>query len=162
MMTCDGSGNIVDYEIQEGKGDFQDYVSCLGRKWSTRMPTLPLLVCDREGHGNDYHGGLVDDRTPFVTWEKHVDVKKIEAIDESRFKNEFEVNGSIYSAIEGEKTIIVNKDSDKQKTVTLRLIYLWNKTRNRKVTVVASTALRRSEWVRQIAPPLLFSVDGRG
>jgi hypothetical protein len=23
-------------------------------------------------------------------------------------------------------------------------------------------ALRRSEWVRQIAPPLLFSVDGRG
>jgi hypothetical protein len=140
MVTCDGSGRIVDFEIQEGKGDLRSHIAALGIKWQGDMPQTPVQVFDREGHGTDFFAGLVNDKIPFVTWEKHVDTKKLEAMEDSQFTTEFELNGKSYGAFEGEKTLVdVKNDTDKQNKVTLRRIYLWNKTSNRKTCGLAWT-----------------------
>jgi len=104
------------------------------------MPQTPVQVFDREGHGTDFFAGLVKDKIPFVTWEKHVDAKKLEAMEDSQFTTEFELNGKSYGAFEGEKILVDDKnDSDEQKKVTLRRIYLWNKTSNRRTCGLAWT-----------------------
>jgi hypothetical protein len=141
MVTCDGSGRIVDFEIQEGKGDLRSHIAALGKKWQEDMPQTPVQVFDREGHGADFFAGLVNDKTPFVTWEKHVDTKKLEVMEDSQFATEFELNGKNYGVFEGEKILVDDKnDSDEQKEVTLRRIYLWNKTSNRRTCGLAWTA----------------------
>ena len=48
------------------------------------MPQKAVQVFDREGHGADFFASLVLDQSPFVTWEKNVDAKKMEAIADDR------------------------------------------------------------------------------
>jgi len=148
MVTCDGSGRIVDFEIQEGKGDLRAFVSDLGGKWLEDVPQKPVQVFDREGSGNDFFIGLVGDGTPFVTWEKNADAKKLEAIEDSRFTIEFELNGKSYGAFEGEK--VLEEDATGRK-IPLRRIYLWNKTSRRRTSGLAcSETMTTEECARAI------------
>jgi hypothetical protein len=77
MVSCDGSGRIVDFEIQEGKGDLRRHIVTLGQKWVKELPERPIMVFDREGHGAGFFSGLVKEEIPLVTWEKHADSKKL-------------------------------------------------------------------------------------
>jgi len=142
MVTCDGSGRIVDFDIQEGKGDMRNHIAGLGKKWQGDIPQHPVQVFDREGHGFDFFASLIDSKTPFVTWEKHIDTQKLAAIDDSQFSSKFELNGKEYAVFEGIKIMVADKqepDSEQKekKSITLRRIYLWNKSSNRKTCGLA-------------------------
>ena len=139
LVTCDGSGRIVDFEIQEGKGDLRALIGALGHKWQKELPQTPVQVFDREGHGADFFAGLVHNEIPFVTWEKHVDAKKLAAIEDSRFTTEFELNGKSYGVFEEEKILRDDTLEPPQAGVTLRRIYLWNKTSKRRACGLAWT-----------------------
>ena len=144
MVTCDGSGRIVDFEIQEGKGDMRAHIATLGSKWEDDIPQQPVHVFDREGHGFDFFASLIDSKTPFVTWEKHIDTEKLAAIDDSQFSAKFELNGKEYAVFEGEKIMVADKQESEsgqkqKKSITLRRIYLWNKSSNRKTCGLAWT-----------------------
>ena len=144
MVTTDATGKFADYEIQEGKGDLRGYIGKLGKKWKSILNQATVYVFDREGDGNDFFCGLVTDKTAFVTWEKGYDSNKLDNIDESKYIINFEHNGKSYSAFEGIKVITDNSDNSdnvsvSSKEITLRRIYLWNKSSKRKTCVIAWT-----------------------
>jgi hypothetical protein len=140
MVTCDSSGRVVNFEIQEGKGDLRAHIVALGKKWAGEVPRQPVMVFDREGSGEDFFASLVKEGIPFVTWEKHADADKLAALEESEFVTEFIFNDKQYGAFEGEKTFTVTPESGTQRyNVTLRRIYLWNKTSKRRTSGLAWT-----------------------
>ncbi len=77
MVTCDISGRIVDFEIQEGKGDLKAHIVELKKKWEKELAEPPVMVFDREGYGAEFFDNRMGNKIPFVTWEKHVDSKKL-------------------------------------------------------------------------------------
>ena len=141
MVTCDADGRVVDFEIQEGKGNLRAHIVALGKKWAGETPQKPVMVFDREGYGDEFFAGLVTGEIPFVTWEKNVDTEQLAAIEDSRFATKFELNGKHYGVFEGEKVITLPpKENATEKTaVTLRRIYLWNKTSKRRTSGLAWT-----------------------
>lgn len=141
MVTCDVSGRVVDFEIQEGKGDLRAHIVALGKKWAGEVPQKPIMVFDREGSGEDFFASLVKEGIPFVTWEKHADANKLAALEDSSFVTEFSFNDKQYGVFEGEKTFTVAPEPGKTKThnVTLRRIYVWNKTSRRRASGLAWT-----------------------
>ena len=58
MLTCNGSGRIIDFVIQEGKGDLRTHIATLGDKWQADIPQKTVQVFDREGHGYDFFANL--------------------------------------------------------------------------------------------------------
>ena len=79
---------------------------------------------------------LIEDKIPFVTWEKHVDSKKLKELDDDCFNESFEMNNKKYRIFEGEKTFTL-EENGKTKTFELRKIYLWNQTSNRRTCCLA-------------------------
>ena len=51
FVTCDESGRIVDFEIQEGKGDLRGRIKQLPQEWINEIPSTAVQVFDREGDG---------------------------------------------------------------------------------------------------------------
>ena len=145
MVTCDGAGRIVDFEIQEGKGDLRAHIKALAHKWQGEVEQLPVMVFDREGTGSEFFFGLVQDKIPFVTWEKYADGSELAAIDDGKFDREFEFNGKRYSIFEEEKVCVyrpidpeTNKpDRGKEQEYVLRRIFIWNNSSNRRVSGLA-------------------------
>ncbi|MBI4727874.1 hypothetical protein HY768_11790 [candidate division TA06 bacterium] len=139
MVSCDGSGRVVDFEIQEGKGDLRAHIVALGKKWAGEVSRRPVMVFDREGSGEEFFASLVKERTPFVTWEKHADADKLAALEESRFITEFIFNGKQYGVFEEEKSFTVGPQPGETQghEVTLRRIYVWNKTSKRRASGLA-------------------------
>ena len=136
MVTCDMSGRIVDFQIQEGKGDLKKHIVELKREWEQQLKEIPVMVFDREGYGAPFFHSLVENQIPFVTWEKHVDSKKLMELDDDKFTEKFELNGKKYSAFEGEKKFTLEQ-GDQTHTFALRRIFLWNKTSNRRTCGLA-------------------------
>ena len=144
MVTCDGSGRVVDFEIQEGKGDYRGHICNLGEKWKEYIPGGVVKVFDREGHGAEFFFKLVSNKDLFVTWEKNIDSKKLAALDENLFIEAFEFNGKSYSIFEGSKEFTYTSEGNegnesKKHTFTLRRIYIWNKSSNRRTCGLAFT-----------------------
>jgi len=145
MVSCDGSGRIVDFEIQEGKGDLRAHIGALGHKWEGEVGQLPVMVFDREGHGSEFFFGLVQDGIAFVTWEKNADAAELAAIDDDKFEQEFEFNAKKYSIFEEERVFVyrpidpeTNKpEKGKGHEYVLRRIFIWNKTSQRRVSGLA-------------------------
>jgi transposase len=71
LVTSDISGRIVDFEIQEGKGDLRGYIVSLSKKWQDELEHIPVMVFDREGYGSDFFHTLLENQVCFVTWEKY-------------------------------------------------------------------------------------------
>ena len=42
LVTSDNSGRIVDFEIQEGKGDLRSYIVSLSKKWQNEFVQEPV------------------------------------------------------------------------------------------------------------------------
>jgi len=141
IVTCDISGRIVDFQIQEGKGDLKTYIIDLKKEWKQELTEIPLMVFDREGYGAPFFNTLIDNELPFATWEKNVDSKKLKELDDDDFNESFEMNNKKYRIFEGEKVFTLEENGT-TKTFTLRKIYLWNQTSNRRTCGLAWDAGR--------------------
>ena len=133
LVTCDISGRIVDFEIEEGKGNLRRRISSLFQKWSRKVSASPVMVFDREGHGAEFFLNLIDQNISFVTWEKHIDKSKLSAIADEKFSETFTHCGKEYRVFEGEKSFSVDigkNDEQETKTFCLRRITIWNLARN--------------------------------
>jgi hypothetical protein len=139
LVTCDSRGRIVDFEIQEGKGDLRNHIVALSQKWAEEIPDRAVMVFDREGYGAGFFSALVLEGIPFVTWDKHVDSKELAKLEEEKFTEEFELNGKKYSVFEGKKTFTYTPDDpDRSKhSFILRRIYIWNRTSGRRACGLA-------------------------
>jgi hypothetical protein len=142
MVTCDSSGRIIDFEIQEGKGDMKAYIISLWEKWRRDLPACPIMVFDREGYDAGFFSRLVLSGIGFVTWQKNVNAKEMAAIDDKKYKEQFEFNGKSYAVFEDEKiiTYLPGQDSDIGKhCFKLRHLFIWNKSSKRRTGGVAWT-----------------------
>lgn len=145
MVVCDLQGNVVDFEIQEGKGDLRSFVADLDERWEGEIGKKPVKVFDREGDGNGFFSSMVQKENPFVTWEKHSDSKKLDAMSAELFSINFEVNGKEYGVFEEEKRYTYQYGTDEKtgkKQVhmfSLRRICLWNKSSNKRTSGLAYT-----------------------
>ena len=123
---------MLDFEIQEGKGDLRSHIMALCEKWAKDVPECPVMVFDREGDGTGFFSGLVNKNVPFVTWEKNADTKKLAELDDDLFINDLKFNDKEYSYFEGEKSLTYtpedSTDETEKHSFTLRRIYIWNKT----------------------------------
>lgn len=139
MVTCDSSGRVVDFEIQEGKGDLRSHILAMGRKWAGEIGQHPVMVFDREGHGAPFFSALVRDGIPFVTWEKNADAAELAGVSSDRFLEEFEFNEKQYSVFEEEKSYRHTPEdaSESPHSFKLRRIYVWNKSSRRRVCGLA-------------------------
>ncbi len=145
LVTCDISGRIVDFEIQEGKGELRNYLTGLSKKWEGELPEKPIMVFDREGYGGDFFYGLISSGIYFVTWDKYVDTSKLAEIADERFSEEIVVNGKKYNIFEGEKEFsctpeaAANKEVGESHAYSIRRIYIWNRSCNRRTCGLAWT-----------------------
>ncbi|MFV9646540.1 MAG: putative transposase, partial [Desulfobacterales bacterium] len=145
LVTCDISGRIVDFEIQEGKGNLRDYIVSLQKKWAKELPDMPLMVFDREGYGGDFFHSLINGGIPFVTWDKYVDTAKLAKIDSELFCEEIIVNGKKYGLFEGKKEFSCTLETpgteggDQHLKFDVRRIYIWNRSCNRRTCGLAWT-----------------------
>jgi len=141
MVTCDMSGRIVDFQIQEGKGDLKTHIVDLKKQWEQELTEIPFMVFDREGYGAEFFNTLIENGIPFVCWEKNIDSNKLKELDDADFNESFEMNSKEYGIFEGEKKFTIEQNGETQ-TFTLRKIYLWNKTSNRRTCGLAWDAGR--------------------
>jgi DNA-binding XRE family transcriptional regulator len=141
IVACDASGRIVDFEIQEGKGDIRANIIGLGKKWKREIADGPVMVFDREAYGAEFFYEMRQAGIEFVTWEKHVDTNKLKDLEEEKFKEQFQINGKTYKVFEGEKQFTHNIDEQNQEIFTLRRIYIWNVSCNRRTCALAYVAV---------------------
>jgi hypothetical protein len=148
LVTCDLSGRIVDFEIQEGKGDLCSRILDLAHKWEPELSERPVSIFDREGHGAPFFSSLVKSKTPFVTWDKHVNTSQLESIPDADFIEHFEFNDKEYSVFEKDKAFIYKPDEVEVKgklkshSFTLRHIFLWNRSSQHRTCGLAWDASR--------------------
>ncbi len=147
MVTCDTNGRIVDFQIQEGKGDLKKYIVELKNNWEQELTEIPYMVFDREGYGAPFFNILIENKIPFVTWEKHVDSKKLMELSDDCFIESFEMNNKSYRIFEGEKTFTLEQNGENQ-TFVLRKIYLWNLTSSRRTCGLAWDAGRSMSTIQ--------------
>lgn len=141
MVTCNYDGRIIDFEIQEGKDDLRKHIISLWEKYIDDLPESPVIVFDREGSRVSFFSGLVLKTIPFVTWEKNIDSKALSAIDEKKFTENFKFNNKEYSVFEDKNSFTYEPErpDEEQHDFTLRHIYIWNKSSNRKTCGLAWT-----------------------
>lgn len=137
MVTCDISGRVVDFAIQEGKGDLRGHVLSVAGKWSGEIGGRPIMVFDREGHGAAFFSAMVSEGVRFVTWEKHADAAELAALEADRFTDEFEFNGKRYAVFEETKAYRHALEDAPAHCFELRRIFLWNKSSNRRACGLA-------------------------
>ncbi|MBW2597060.1 MAG: hypothetical protein JRC93_14080, partial [Deltaproteobacteria bacterium] len=140
LVTSDISGRVVDFEIQEGKGDLRSYIVSLSKKWQDEFVQAPVHVFDREGYGAAFFHTLQKDHVCFVTWEKYADARKLDAFTPEMFKDTFEFNAKTYRIFEGTKTFTHKLEDGSDEEFTLRRIYIWNLTSNRRTSTLAGVS----------------------
>lgn len=151
MVTCDSSGRIADFEIQEGKGDLRSHIVMLSDKWSEDISGRPVMVFDREGYDSKFFSELVLKGIPFVTWEKNTDSEELAAIDDKCFIENIEFRDRQYGIFEGEKSFKVGNSEKEKHNFTLRRIFIWNKSSNRRLCGLARSGdLTTEECARAI------------
>lgn len=134
MVTCDESGRVIDFEIQEGKGDLRDYIVELALRWKEELDDIPVMVFDREGYGADFFITLSKNDIDFVAWEKNVNTTKLNGLEDDKFTERFEFNQKAYGVFEDTKVV----RNENKESVSLRRIYIWNITSKRRTCVLSS------------------------
>lgn len=143
IVACDADGKVVDFKIHEGKGDIRAYLIELGKKWKEEIVAGPVMVFDREAYGADFFYEMSQAGIDFVTWDKHVDTKKLKELADDRFKFEFELNGKTYKVFEDEKEFTHSVDGKTDEVFTLRRIYIWNVSCNRRTCALANVMVEK-------------------
>ena len=142
MVTCDTKGRIVAFDIQEGHGDLRKRILELGRyAQSQSLGTLPIQVFDREGAGAPFFSQLVQDKTPFITWEKNANQEQLITLQEADFTDSITVNNTPYKLLEQTKTYTYKPETvaDAQATehrFELRRVVMQNMRTNHRISVL--------------------------
>lgn len=139
MVTCDATGRIVDFEIQEGTGDLRGHIANLSDKWANDLPGKAIHVFDREGYGADFFHGLRAKDICFVTWDKYVDQSKLSQIPEDHFTEEMVFNGKRYKYFEQIKQFTTSKGDSAGEVFSLRHLVIWNIKAKRRTAGLAYT-----------------------
>ena len=152
QVTCDASGRIVDFVIEEGKGGMKEQILNVVNKWLPLLPSRPIVVFDREGYDSGYFSKLVKAEQPFATWQKNVDTKALMQIADEEFKVHFQFNGKDYSVLEKEKVFhYTDQNTGETHTFNLRHLIIWNHSSDRRTAGLAwSATLKTEEAVRAI------------
>ncbi len=147
LVTCDVKGKVVDFEIEEGKGNLKEKIFRLADTWKEDAGRIPVMVFDREGSGNEFFYQLTQGKIPFVCWEKNCDTKKLNSIEEDLFNLKFKFNDKNYAVFEEEKICIYipktddkandGKEEKEKVEYSLRRIYLHNMSSNRKICILS-------------------------
>jgi Homeodomain-like domain len=137
QVTCDATGRIVDFRIEEGKGEMKQWILGVVEQWLPELAARPIAVFDREGYDSDFFSALVSAKQPFVTWDKNVDTTRLEAIAEERFTSDFQFNGKRYSVLEEEKAFCHTPPGGESHRFTLRYLIIWNHASNRRTAGLA-------------------------
>lgn len=145
IVVCDVSGRIVDFEIEEGKGDLRGYLIELGKRWKSEISAGPVMVFDREGYGGDFFYKMSQEGIDYVTWEKHIDNNKLKGLKEEQFTEEFELNDKVYRVFEGEKIFTHEIDDQRSESFTVRRIYIWNVTSDGRTCALANMAMNKMD-----------------
>lgn len=133
QVSCDGDGRIVDFTIQEGKGDLKQRIIEFSEKWREEIPFNGVHIFDREGSGTEYFSNLIGHNIRFVTWEKHVKKQELDKIDESLFSGDLSKNRKNYRFFEETKQCAFKPKDKKYSCVfKLRRIVIWNLSSNRR------------------------------
>ncbi len=138
QVTCDGSGRIVDFAIQEGKGEMKHWIVDVIDKWRPELSAPPVSVFDREGYDAGFFFRLVSEGKPFVSWEKHVDAQRLAAIEAQRFATDFTFNAKQYSVFEQPKQLTYTDAQGESHTFTLRHIHIWNRSSHRRTCALVN------------------------
>lgn len=139
IVTCDNEGRVVDFEIQEGKGDLRARIVELKKKWKDELSSLPMMIFDREGSGAEFFYQLISENIPFCTWKKNVDAEELAAVDDNLYTHEFKFNEKTYKVFERSKKMSFEGADKKRISFELREIVVWNVTSNRKTCALAWT-----------------------
>jgi hypothetical protein len=138
QVTCDHSGRIVDFIIDEGKGDMKEQIIHVVNKWQPEMSERPIAVFDREGYDKKYFSQRVKAEQPFVTWDKNVDHDRLASIEDPVFTQQFSHNNKHYRVFEEEKSFSYTADTEAEPHLfTLRHLIIWNHTSNRRTCGLA-------------------------
>ncbi len=154
QVTCDVTGRIVDFRIEEGKGEMKQWILGVVEQWLPELAARPIAVFDREGYDSAFFSALVRAKQPFVTWDKNVDTTRLQAIAEERFTSDFQFNDKRYSVLEEEKVFSYTPEGEQSPHIfTLRHLIVWNHASNRRTAGLAyggPIALSTEEATRAI------------
>jgi hypothetical protein len=151
QVTCDHTGRIVDFVIDEGKGEMKQRIIEVVDKWLPEMSARPISVFDREGYDKAFFSQLVKAEQPFVTWDKNVDIERLVGIDDQSFTLKFTFNGKRYSVFEEEKTFSHTPANETEPhTFALRHLIIWNRSSNRRTCGLAYGSQSTEDAVRAI------------
>ncbi len=121
FFSHDSGGNIVYFDIQEGRGDMIESlrkISSLIKPYN--YDTVPLVVIDRELWGVDKFLSISNLR--FVTWEKYCNKAELAKLDDKKFSGNLELNNKTYIFFE-QKKVYHNKN---KQSVELRRVIARN------------------------------------
>ena len=138
----DSGGNIVYFDIQEGKGDI---IKSLHQINSLIKPynknTSPLVVVDKELWGVENFLSIENLR--FVTWEKNCDKAHLAKLDASRFSGHIELNDKNYMFFEEKKTYRSVND----KSIELRRVISRNINTGETFAIVSNDTIETTETI---------------
>jgi hypothetical protein len=136
IFVHDCHGQIVYFDIQEGKGNIKEMMIRMSNKWSDYLDnTPPLIIVDRESWGVEHFLAMAGYR--FVTWEKFSDYKELVSIPDDKFGCIFHMNGKDYQAYEDKKIYKDNRGN----SIELRRVVIWNKSSAKRSACVAQDDL---------------------
>lgn len=139
IVTCDPSGRIVDFQIEEGKGNLFYRIIDLKKEWEDVLGESPVMVMDREVFSAKNFSEFIEEDVLFVTWDKNIDTKELQAINDDSFTEEFIFNDKTYNIFEGEKSFKIKKEDGTDHEFNLRRIYIWNRKTNHRTCALAWT-----------------------
>ncbi|MEA3448631.1 MAG: helix-turn-helix domain-containing protein [Bacteroidota bacterium] len=127
-VTTDLNGRIVDFDICEGGSDLRRYLFDQQRKWEPHLKEMvtPVKVFDREGDGCKFFYQMYCLNNPFITWEKNINSKKLEAFSQSDFTEKLTVNGKEYRYMETTKDFVFEDENKEKHPFSLRRFYILN------------------------------------
>lgn len=146
IFVHDIKGNIVYFEIHEGKGDIPSVLEKMSAAWAPYLGGIsPLVTVDRELWSVKVFLKLKNNHRRFVTWEKYTEEGELEKISSSKFGKPFKVNDIEYQVYESSKSY---SDIEKNE-ITLRRIVIWNKKTDKRMAVVAHDDLEDSQTISE-------------
>jgi transposase len=138
----DSSGNIVYFDIQEGKGDMIEslrQISSLITTYNKDLP--PLVVVDRELWGVENF--LSIKKLRFVTWEKNCDKAQLAKLDTDMFCGHLKLNNKKYIFFEEKKTY----QSINKKSIELRRVISRNTDTGETFAIVTNDTIETTEVI---------------
>jgi len=138
----DSTGNIVYFDIQEGKGDMLESLrelSSLIKPYNGDTP--PLVVVDRELWGVERFLSIKDLR--FVSWEKNCNKAELAKLDPSHFSGNLELNSKNYTFFEEKKTY----RSTNNKSIELRRVISRNTETGETFAIVSNDTIETTETI---------------